>query len=504
MNNLPTKSIILFLLCSFINIQKVSACESALGSFFDTVSTISREISDNIEKLDREVTKYIAEKDLKKLCHYNTFQVIAPEFVKLHKLDRDLSYYYEHPAEVFPDDKMSSPWLMSLFPHSDIAEKSYQFQSTNLRYSRQYLRRANTTLLIDSINKPYRPLTPFQQKEIKKKIRQKLSTLFFDKDKFDSSSEDAFRETNLKLAGIPPCIELVGLLKAGECADGLDKIKEMMNVKYSHALPQLYEEILTNNDYQKGLKYFAKQLAHKIKNKNYKGNLFKDMQNAFLHEGFSQDKAYEYTWNTIGLLSTAGPNIVTRLSSLLNTYYTDTADSLALIALALPVMDANSLQEHNQIYSYPPNIKSQCNQGKPYHFWMSAYLARELRKSGISEASAAAAVFIIQKAYQMLSNTQGRDSAAAFMDGSLSPSSIVKRIDMNYSAAASKFGSESVDSLSSESFDVDAGIKSSIQSAEKTESMSRIEAEDMLANDLGTTYIKWSEIFQPNDIFKSY
>lgn len=53
-------------------------------------------------------------------------------------------------------------------------------------------------------------------------------------------------------------------------------------------------------------------------------------------------------------------------------------------------------------YSYPRDVVTSCDNSKPYYFWMSAYMTREMVKQGISPEAAAAGAFSAQKGYEVL------------------------------------------------------------------------------------------------------
>lgn len=149
------------------------------------------------------------------------------------------------------------------------------------------------------------------------------------------------------------------------------------------------------------------------------------------------------------------------------------------------------------MYSYPRNVKSKCDNSKPYHFWMSAYLSRSLVKEhGISPRDAANATFIAEKAYQINRNVAGDGNQVKntiFTSALFSPVHQIVRTDLAYAAAGAHYGSRSVDSTSSKEYDVNGAIVNLMKNA-GTESVIAGESNgDQIA-----TYFSWNKIFSPN------
>lgn len=116
------------------------------------------------------------------------------------------------------------------------------------------------------------------------------------------------------------------------------------------------------------------------------------------------------TWTTLAVIAIGGANTGIKVFDMIrgpeNAIVTKVA--LTTIAAAAPYLDYLG-RARGHIYSFPKNIKTSCDYGKPYHFWMTAFLAYRLTKENGNVPAAAAAAYISQIGYQMKSTTAGRD-----------------------------------------------------------------------------------------------
>src|SRR5690606_21351541 len=121
------------------------------------------------------------------------------------------------------------------------------------------------------------------------------------------------------------------------------------------------------------------------------------------------------TWKVMAILASGGPNITFRLSLFKSDPDFDISRlSLAVISMGASVLDRMSI-ENKKMYSLPQEIRTSCLYPKPYHFWMTAYLAYKLNQSGQSVSASAEAAYISDLGYQMLSPTVGRDPSKVFV-----------------------------------------------------------------------------------------
>jgi hypothetical protein len=304
------------------------------------------------------------------------------------------------------------------------------------------------------------------------------------------------------------CAQLT--LPGFQCARDLDQVANDWRPR-DDGLPQLtnpesYLEVLGNPDkYTNGLKTAAQLLISRAENNDLDGaNLFDDIKSSFEKNGVSTADADRFTWNTMGIIGTAGPNLGQVLAYVSTPKNTDRLKlALATITSLAPVLDEMSIQS-GHIYSYPASVKSTCDSGKTYHFWLTAYLAHHLVLNGHSSPSgAAAAAFTAQKGYQMFSVTPGRTPSQPLTDPLFSPYSNTVREDLAYSSAGAIYGSRSAKGLQTE-INVNDGLKAIISAARPIGRINASQADQMI-NDHSLRYLlDWDQVFAPNQAFKLY
>jgi hypothetical protein len=112
-------------------------------------------------------------------------------------------------------------------------------------------------------------------------------------------------------------------------------------------------------------------------------------------------------WNILGLYGSQGA----ALSRSVHLYPDKTGImySLGLMAHLVSVMDTLSITNSDKLYSFPHNIGSNCVVGKPYHFWMSAYLSYRLREENYSFEESVGGPMNLSKLYEYYYQPNGRN-----------------------------------------------------------------------------------------------
>ena len=166
------------------------------------------------------------------------------------------------------------------------------------------------------------------------------------------------------------------------------------------------------------------------------GGLYGDIYSSFREANFSESESADLTWETLGVISTRGPN-----TAFLAPYYRKDQYYLFLaveVLSKIPLVIDSFLAKSGKSYSLPYFFTTRCNYGKSYHFWMAAYLARKHRAEGVR--AAADAGYLSDVTYQMVSMTDGRDPVRPFREVWDSSTSNKMRIDLAFAAAGAWFG----------------------------------------------------------------
>ncbi|MGZ3650701.1 MAG: hypothetical protein ACXWR1_01495 [Bdellovibrionota bacterium] len=338
---------------------------------------------------------------------------------------------------------------------------------------------------------------------------------------FDSAS-DAGRFAHLNF-GAPPegdaekkisQIHHMSLVKAAacnelvfgfECPAALDKVMKMsMPAEDNISEIHLYREILSDKKYDEGLRLAALKILNRSKAKNAGGaNLFGDVKSSFMEAGASDHAAEEMTWKTMGLLATGGANLASRVFAM-NTRPPNMPKkiSLSVISTLMGHLDALSMDSGHP-YSYPPSVHTSCDSGKPYHFWLTAYLAWELARTGTSPKASAAAAFLGQKGYQMMSDTATRDPAKPMTEHFLGPYTNSIRMDLAIASAGAAYGANAGGGRGNSSLDIDEGVKAVVRKSRPVPLLTPAQASALFDSPVRFG-LEWSKLMAPDAAFSLY
>ncbi len=92
---------------------------------------------------------------------------------------------------------------------------------------------------------------------------------------------------------------------------------------------------------------------------------------------------------------------------------------LGYISTAMTYLDIKKSAQGNGLYSYPSSIQTSCDNSKPYHFWMSAFLARRVTQITQNPNAGVDAAFIAEKAYQFKSHLGGAKSGQSYISNAV-------------------------------------------------------------------------------------
>jgi hypothetical protein len=305
----------------------------------------------------------------------------------------------------------------------------------------------------------------------------------------------------------------IGIMNLNACADHMDQIISLMtprsytgnplSVTYT-AIP-LFEKVMTDEGYAEGLRIAALKLMALVESNAVPNtNFFEDISSSYIQAGVTPNEAIERTWDILGLLATSGANIHKRLFRIKISSATEnlTKYALSIMSIAAPVLDSRTMGSGHP-YSYPRSVSTTCDFGKPYHFWLTAYLARTLTlQSGNSEAAAAAS-FTSQKGYEMISQTAGRDPTVPFRIDTFHNYNNLIRMDLAFSSAGALYGAFSAGNIFP-NFNIDEGLKVLVSGAKRKTPMSEADSYKAWAGTGLSGVNNWYDIFAPDNAYVYY
>ncbi|MGZ3748422.1 MAG: hypothetical protein ACXVCD_13885 [Pseudobdellovibrionaceae bacterium] len=302
------------------------------------------------------------------------------------------------------------------------------------------------------------------------------------------------------------CSEITGVTQALSCSNAFkrmtDKMKQRGNPPRT-SMPELLDKIINSGQFDHGLKIAASKIIAKAKHPNeIKADLFTDVRDSFQEAGYSENEATQLTFETLGMIATAGPALKDRLHDLaFDGDRWPTVTALTTIASLTPYLDYYSSVQKRNLYSFPPGISGQCDTSKSYYFWMAAYLARAETLEGTPPEAAAGAAYSAAKAYHVVGNLTDRPGASAlFKEDTFSPESNINRVDLAYASAGALYGA----GINTKNpINVDNGIARSIEKSVVAPKLSKAEAIEATKPFYAYGYYKFKSMFAPNEIFEA-
>lgn len=274
----------------------------------------------------------------------------------------------------------------------------------------------------------------------------------------------------------------------------------------------IVKKILTDAAATEGLRRAAlKMLEMEKKGVPSGSNAFDDIKKSFEEAGLTSKEANDKAWDTMAALASAGPNFAKRWSreslghrmDIKNINDNPNAFALQVIAEAMPKLDTTkSSHQNGALYSLPNGINFPCDIGKSYHFWMTAYLARNLTQSGSDPKSASSSAYIADLGYQM-----NRES---FAGSSLNMNSVERfgstenglRMDLVLAAGGAKFGVADAQNKKY-SADLTSNYKTALKQSPDDSWNLRSEAEKLLPGFAGKA-VTFIDRIRPATIFDSF
>lgn len=233
------------------------------------------------------------------------------------------------------------------------------------------------------------------------------------------------------------------------CSKGLSRISQLAKPVNSVTVIPLWVEVGDNPIYYKTFRAVATKISEAIFSETPpQTTLFDDLKTEFLNQGADGNSAEEYTWRTMALIASGGANAHIRPQILGAFVKVDTSDLVRFIWVLSNggyYLDRLTAQR-GFLYTMPREIQSLCDYGKNYHFWMTAFLAREAMKETKNLHASAAAAFSLQKGYQFAKEGEGRHPNKPFRDPIYSTYLNNMRLDLASAAAGAWFGALSVGS----------------------------------------------------------
>lgn len=293
---------------------------------------------------------------------------------------------------------------------------------------------------------------------------------------------------------------------ASECSRALEKITRIMAPEEREQVPDVPNaiKVLRDDSYAAGASKAALKIMDRIKNHDLTGDFLSDVVSSYRESGLSQEDAEEHAWNLIEAYAAVGPSTPELLGFINNKNGVRTFLSLGVFSTALTYLDQLRLDAAKNPYSYPPEVKTTCSYGKPYHFWMTASLARKLAQEVDSPKGAMYAAYLAELGYQMKSKTYGRDPNYAFMVDVFDPTNNKVRVDVAFGAVGAVYGMKVASGEKVSSMNVDTALTNMLKNAQNIPVLSENKATKQWAGAGVSGYFRWKKIFAPDSALDTF
>ncbi len=150
----------------------------------------------------------------------------------------------------------------------------------------------------------------------------------------------------------------------------------------------LLNKVLVNKDHQVVIKLLAKSLIKDTINFINNGStpsddIYKRILQIATISGFKLAKSEELAFDILGAYSIRGASFFSDEKFLPELSKSDVGVSFLFLASAISFLDKAKYHKRRELFSLPRGyLRTSCLYGKPYHFWMAAYISRTLMKDG--------------------------------------------------------------------------------------------------------------------------
>lgn len=393
-------------------------------------------------------------------------------------------------------------WGNSFLAVKDSREKNFlQFFATSkdLDYSSKTVKQKVYQAALNSIEKNTGALS----KENKVLYLEGIQN----REKLDMQQDSAI---NVGLAqSLFLCKDLT-ITNAVACAKGIKKSIEIAHPVNGVTTLPLWKEAVTDPIYMKVFKKVSIKIISNLKaGIAPSSRLMDDLKLEFFTATGDKAKSDNYAWKTMAILAGGGGNANKRPTLLIGTEVkNELSDLLWVLSNGSMALDRLSA-EKGFLYTFPKEVNNLCDYGKNYHFWMTAYLARELGKIDNNKAGAAAAAYTIQKGYQFAKVGNGRDPTKPFNQPLYSNYNNNIRLDLSLAAAGAWYGvtyEKNKNQLFSQT-DIDDGIKKTFEDAKPLSRTRDVLESDFIDGSALKTiglYKDWKKVINPDRVFKIF
>jgi hypothetical protein len=263
--------------------------------------------------------------------------------------------------------------------------------------------------------------------------------------------------------------QLCSVYRFPRCAEALGHVMDVMNThvevsgNFWLSAADRLDEVLREPIYRRVLSKVALDMIRsedRIVGNPFR-SLYSDLMNGFRAAGSSAEEAQRQTFAVLAVYGARGASLQV-MGSLFHSESAPVVAAMYVIFAHLGMVDARRYAQHMTPYSLPTGVQFNCNYGRPYHFWMSAYLAWKLGQDGFDKVSSSLAVHLAGVGYEFSMNAWGKAQYRIYLDEFFNPYNVNVQLNIAQNDAGASFGArlEKGQSPFFTPLDIDAAISS--------------------------------------------
>jgi hypothetical protein len=313
-----------------------------------------------------------------------------------------------------------------------------------------------------------------------------------------------------------------GIIGNAHCKSTFSDLMSDMAVKTGNiAHPKSFVEFVTDPRYSVA----ANRMADLIYNKALKvkagtlknaGDFYKDLKTAFSSLHLPPAQTEHMIWTFINVLDTQGPSLQYWFH---DGYYSEAARpavvAASIVSSTMSYLDSTS-RSSGKMYSIPSSITTHCDYARPYHFWMAASLARELKTQGHSDVDVFSAVHQSESIYEQFggigSASATKQDPSISVNGDLhSAYNVETQKNIVYNDYGALWGIKSASNQNQPTLDLDSSILKEYNSAQKPNgsdqnggfgSVLNIVSKAIDSNVDAKIMFQWKQVIDPDEAYK--
>jgi hypothetical protein len=294
-----------------------------------------------------------------------------------------------------------------------------------------------------------------------------------------------------------------------ECKKALNHVLDLMHVSVNGAywlsVPDRLSAVLSDPLYRQALAKMSLSVIQSEESiaRSSKRDIYHDLVATFESLGVTALDAQNRALTVLAVFGARGAS----LESMTDIMHSEAAPVMAgmfMVSAQLGQLDLLRYLNGLRPYSLPPSVNFNCNYGRPYHFWMGAYLGAQMNEDGFGAITSLLAVHIAGVGYEFAIPAYGKTQDRIYTDVFFNPYNVNTQINIAQDDAGADYGTRlkvpGLFGISWPKTDINQAIESMFLAARPMPQLSPDELTKELANDTARYKLFWRVISPDADL----